>query len=96
MGARDAAFAVFALTVVPPGQKVVDYRQSGCELIAALQPWLHHKSSPCFQGPGDATVERTRKAYEPEIYDKLQAVKATYDPQNRFRINHNIPPTAAS
>jgi len=95
VGARDAAFAVFALTVVPPSEKVVDYRQSGCELIAALQPWLHHQASPCFQGPSDATEERTRQAYEPEIYNELRAVKATYDPQNRFRFNHNIPPRAA-
>jgi hypothetical protein len=96
VGARDAAFAVFALTVVPPGQKVEDYRQSGRELIAVLRPWLHHMTSPCFQGPGDATVERTRTAYDPKIYDQLQAVKATYDPRNRFRFNHNIPPSAAS
>jgi hypothetical protein len=95
VGARDAAFAVVALTVVPPWEKVVHYRQSGCELIAALQPWLHHKASPCFQGPSDATEERTRLAYEPEIYNELRAVKATYDPQNRFRFNHNIPPSAA-
>jgi hypothetical protein len=96
VGARDAAFAVFALTVVPRGEKVEDYRQSGRELIAVLRPWLHHMTSPCFQGPGDATVERTRKAYDPKIYDQLQAVKATYDPHNRFRFNHNIPPSAGS
>src|ERR1700744_6339180 len=95
VGARDAAFAVFALTVVPPWEKVVNYRQSGCELIAALQPWLHHQASPCFQGPSDAKEEHTRQAYEPEIYNELRAVKARYDPQNRFRFNHNIPPRAA-
>jgi FAD binding domain/Berberine and berberine like len=92
VGARDAAFAVFGLTVVPPGHDVANYRQSGCELLAALKPWLHEKASPSFQGPSDATEDRTRAAYEPEVYDKLRAVKTMYDPQNLFRLNHNIPP----
>jgi hypothetical protein len=92
VGARDAAFAVFGMTFVPPGQEVSDYRQSGSELLATLGPWLHDKTNPCFMGPSDATANGTKRAYDPNVYDRLQTVKTQYDPGNRFRLNHNIPP----
>lgn len=93
VGARDAAYAMFGLTVVPPGQDVAAYREAGGELIAALRPWLHDRSSPSFIGPADASEEGTRRAYDPAVYEQLRWTKAMYDPDNRFRINHNIPPS---
>jgi FAD/FMN-containing dehydrogenase len=33
-----------------------------------------------------------RAAYRDADYERLAAIKATYDPQNLFRVNHNIPP----
>jgi FAD/FMN-containing dehydrogenase len=33
-------------------------------------------------------------AYGPAKYERLVAVKRMYDPENLFRINHNIPPSA--
>ena len=92
----DAAFAMFGLTVVPPGQDVADYRDSGRELLAALRPWLHDRANPSFVGPADTAEDRTRQAYDPDVYEKLRAVKANYDPHNRFRLNHNIPPRSAA
>jgi hypothetical protein len=92
VGSRDAAFAFFGLTVVPPGHRVADYLDSGRELIDALAPWLYERAHPTFLGPADATESATRRAYEPETFKILQAVKAKYDPDNRFRTNHNIPP----
>jgi FAD/FMN-containing dehydrogenase len=44
----------------------------------------------------DATPERARRAYDPESYERLTAIKTTYDPHNLFRINHNIPPGPVS
>jgi hypothetical protein len=96
VGARDAAFAFFGLTVVPPGQEVADYRDSGRELPAALRPWLHDMTGTNFVGPADATEDRTMQAYEPAVYQKLRTVKTQYDPHNRFRLNHNIPPHFAA
>jgi FAD binding domain/Berberine and berberine like len=92
VGARDAAFAFFGLTVVPPGEQLVNYLDFGKELISALVPWLHGTGSPSFLAPVDADEARTRRAYEPDVYDTLQSVKVKYDPHNMFRINHNIPP----
>jgi hypothetical protein len=92
VGARDAAYAFFALTVVPPGGDVAGYLDSGRELTAALAPWMHDMAHPSFQGPGDATESGTRRAYDPETYRRLREVKSAFDPLNRFRTNHNIPP----
>jgi FAD/FMN-containing dehydrogenase len=92
VGTWDAAFAIFGLTVVPPGDDVADYRDSGRELMDAVRPWLHEKAHPNFLGPADATEAGARRAYDPDVYQALQAAKAKYDPHNVFRTNHNIPP----
>jgi FAD/FMN-containing dehydrogenase len=41
---------------------------------------------------GDEGTDRVRQSYGPEKYDRLQALKQKYDPDNFFRINQNISP----
>ncbi len=69
VGSRDAAFAFFGLTVVPPGHRVADYLDSGRELIDALAPWLTgepirhslaRQMSPRVQPAGPTSRRRTR------------------------------------
>jgi len=36
--------------------------------------------------------EGADRAYGTEIYARLAAIKAPYDPSNVFRVDHNIPP----
>jgi FAD/FMN-containing dehydrogenase len=43
----------------------------------------------------DEGPERIRAAYPRPTWDRLAAVKATYDPQNLFRRNQNVPPAQA-
>ena len=57
---------------------------------AALAPW-HQGVYVNFLG--DEGAERVRQAYGAEKYDRLQALKRKYDPDNLFRLNQNIPPT---
>ncbi len=40
----------------------------------------------------DEGEERIRQAYGPARYDRLKALKRTYDPDNFFRLNQNIAP----
>ena len=56
---------------------------------AALAPW-HEGVYVNFLG--DEGPDRVRQAYGPDKYDRLQALKRKYDPENFFRFNQNIPP----
>jgi FAD/FMN-containing dehydrogenase len=40
---------------------------------------------------GDEGPERVRAAYPGQTWDRLAAVKRTYDPTNLFRLNQNVP-----
>lgn len=42
---------------------------------------------------GDEGGARVREAYRPATFARLQALKRRWDPDNVFRLNHNIPPS---
>ena len=54
-------------------------------------------TSSAFLGAeiGQDVIEAARQAYGPETYDRLVALKNRFDPDNLFRLNHNIVPTSA-
>ena len=56
---------------------------------SALEP---HHTSVYVNFLMDEGQERVRQAYGAEKYDRLQALKRKYDPDNFFHLNQNIPP----
>jgi FAD/FMN-containing dehydrogenase len=67
---------------------------------AVHEPWVTGLAADLQQDDRGAYVgfladegdERVRTAYPGTTWDRLSAVKATYDPDNVFRMNQNIPP----
>jgi FAD/FMN-containing dehydrogenase len=55
----------------------------------AMRPYL--KEAVYVNNLGDQEHDRVRAAYGVN-YDRLAAVKARYDPENVFCLNHNIAP----
>jgi FAD/FMN-containing dehydrogenase len=55
-----------------------------------MKPWA---SGGVYRNSiGDEGQARVRSAFTPEKWRKLQGLKRTWDPDNVFRHNHNIPP----
>jgi len=46
--------------------------------------------------PVDETPDRVRAAFGVERFDRLRRLKASYDPDNVFRFNLNVPPAISS
>jgi FAD/FMN-containing dehydrogenase len=67
------------------------------------EAWVNGLSKQLEQGDAGAYVgfladegeERVRAAYPGGTWDRLAAVKRTYDPGNLFRLNQNVAPAAA-
>jgi hypothetical protein len=90
---RDAAFGLNLGMLVLPGHKErVDGIQQA--LIDGLRSWDTGATLPNFLGSGATDPRRVRTAYSDADYGRLAAIKATHDPDNLFRVNHNIPPAA--
>ena len=72
----------------------------GDEEKARRQAWLDEFAAAIDQGDsgeyvnfvGDEGEAGARAAYPGATWDRLAAIKATYDPENLFRLNQNVPP----
>jgi hypothetical protein len=88
---RTAAFHVFAVGIGGPDAATALYENED-KLIASLEPWAATESAPNYFSVRDARAGRIRSAYDPAMYQRLTSIKQAWDPENIFRINHNIPP----
>ncbi|TDD29490.1 FAD-binding oxidoreductase [Actinomadura sp. KC06] len=92
VGNRDAEYLVGVLSRLGPGTA-----EDVAVLHGRVADVLEKKSSGRllnFLFGANATPDQVRASYEPEVYRRLAALKAEYDPSNLFRLNHNIPPAA--
>ncbi|MBC8161105.1 MAG: FAD-binding oxidoreductase [Roseiflexaceae bacterium] len=90
---RDVNFSLYALAAAPTTELLAAGRQS-VERIMEATP--SDTSVPVLLNAlafNDVGPERTRAAYTPDNYRRLVALKNSYDPQNMFRFNNNIPPS---
>ena len=63
----------------------------------AMQPHARGGHYTNFLGAEEVREARiqTRDSYPPATWDRLVALKDEWDPDNLFRLNHNIPPSGA-
>jgi FAD/FMN-containing dehydrogenase len=92
IGHRDAQFL---LTVVSRLERadLPTIRTAHERLLQAIDPWTSGGRLLNFMN-GEQGAKQVRSAYESDHYQRLTQIKATYDPDNTFRLNHNIPPAA--
>jgi len=67
-------------------------KESVAALLEGMAPWQGDRRLVNNLAPEEAADAAA--IYGPERYERLAAVKKTYDPDNMFRINHNIAPAA--
>ncbi len=65
-------------------------KQWAHDVRADMQPWS--SGAVYLNFIGDEGEDRVVAGFGPDNYQRLAAVKAQYDPENVFRLNHNIAP----
>jgi FAD/FMN-containing dehydrogenase len=85
---RDAEAMIVGMLMLPA-------TATDAEADQALVPWralAAHGTGTYINFQGSATAADLTAAYPPATYTRLATVKRTYDPANRFTLNHNIKP----
>lgn len=90
---RHAPYNVFIASVWRNSSDDAANREWARELVRALGPFGAGGAYPNYMH-GDAAEQAIEAAYGTQKYRRLQSIKATYDPGNRFRSNQNIRPAA--
>jgi hypothetical protein len=88
---RDARWGSVFAGVDPEPANVDKIRRWSVDYFEELHPYS--AGGAYVNMMMDEGQERVRASYGPN-YDRLAAIKATYDPANTFRVNQNIQPKA--
>jgi FAD/FMN-containing dehydrogenase len=91
-GQRTAPFNVHFLSMWPDPADAETNIAYTRDIAGAMKPWTTGRAYLNFLG--DEGIGRVEAAFGPERYRRLQALKDKWDPENLFRHNQNIPPTA--
>jgi hypothetical protein len=90
VGNRDARYLFNAVSRLERAD-IADIRPAHKRVFDALAPWSTGGRLLNFMN-GENAGDEVRSAYDPKDYQRLTELKAQYDPENIFRLNHNIPP----
>jgi hypothetical protein len=88
---RGAAFTLFTVGITPPAG-AAPVRKAQSDLIRRMGRWTTGGLYVNFMSPDDSSPDSVRRAYQPEVYQRLRKLKRQVDPHNMFRLNQNIPP----
>jgi FAD/FMN-containing dehydrogenase len=92
VGFRHAAFNVSVMATWQDAALDAEHIEWARETAAAIEPWSFSGGGYVNYMQADEPIERVRAAFGAEAFERLQALKATYDPNNVLRRNQNIPP----
>ena len=86
---RGLPYSLLGVEVGPLAQEQ-RLKESVAALLDGMEPWQSDRRLVNNLAPEEATDAAA--IYGPERYERLAAIKKTYDPANMFRINHNVVP----
>jgi FAD/FMN-containing dehydrogenase len=92
VGFRNAAFNVSAVATWQDAdldEQFIDWARA---TAAVIEPWSFSGGGYVNYMQADEPIERVRAAFGAEAFERLQALKQRYDPNNVLRRNQNIPP----
>jgi FAD/FMN-containing dehydrogenase len=88
---RSAAFNVSAMATWKDAAHDGEYIEWARDTAAAIGPWSLGGGYANYM-QADEPLERVRRAFGEEAFDRLQALKLRHDPNNVLHRNQNIPP----
>jgi hypothetical protein len=88
---RGLPYSLLGVEVGPLSQEQ-QLKKSVAALLDGMEPWQGDRRLVNNLAPEEA-IDAVA-IYGLERYERLAAVKKTYDPANMFRINHNVVPAA--
>ncbi len=92
LGFRRAAFNVSAMATWAEPAYDEQHIAWARETAAAIEPWSLAGGGYVNYMQADEPIERVRAAFGEESFERLQALKRRFDPDNVLRRNQNIPP----
>jgi FAD/FMN-containing dehydrogenase len=92
VGFRQAAFNVSAVATWQDADLDEQFIEWARETAAVIEPWSFSGGGYVNYMQADEPIERVRAAFGAEAFERLQALKGRYDPDNVLRRNQNIPP----
>ncbi|GGK79041.1 oxidoreductase [Planomonospora parontospora subsp. parontospora] len=90
VGNRDARY-LFNVVSRLERADITRIRPAHARMFEAIAPWSTGGRFLNFMN-GEKAATQVRSAYNATDYRRLTDLKAVYDPENVFRLNHNIPP----
>jgi FAD/FMN-containing dehydrogenase len=94
MGHRQAPWNVHYLSMWPDPNDTERNVEWTRALATAMKPWT--TGGLYLNFIGDEGQARVQAAFGAAKYERLQALKDRWDPENLFRLNHNIKPRRAA